>query len=131
MNISQLKKVRILSLCLHLLTGTTAHAQSATGTLEGDPVRGQSLYQSCMGCHSLDDNDVGPKHRGVVGRRAATVPDYAYSPALKASGLTWDAANLDRWLTNPQTLVPGAKMYFSIANPQSRADLIAYLAQQK
>ena len=84
-----------------------------------------------MGCHSLDDNDVGPKHRAVVGRRAGTVPDYAYSSALKASGLTWSPANLDRWLTNPQALVPGAKMYFSIPNPQSRADLIAYLAQQK
>ena len=130
MNISQFKKVRILSLALHLLTGTTASAQSTTSTL-GDPVRGQSLYQACMGCHSLDDNDVGPKHRGVVGRRAGTIPDYAYSPALKASGLTWDTANLDRWLTNPQALVPGAKMYFSIANPRSRADLIAYLAQQK
>ncbi len=131
MSISHLKRVRVLSLALHLVTGTTAYAESATGTLEGDPVRGQSLYQACMGCHSLDDNDVGPKHRGVVGRRAGTVPDYAYSSALKASGITWDPVNLDRWLTNPQALVPGAKMYFSIANPQSRADLIAYLAKQK
>lgn len=131
MNITYLKKVRIFSLALHLVTGTTAYAQSATGTLQGDPARGQSLYQACMGCHSLDDNDVGPKHRGVVGRRAGTVSAYAYSSALKASGLTWDPANLDRWLTNPQALVPGTKMYFSIASAQSRADLIAYLAQQK
>jgi len=88
------------------------------------------LYQACTGCHSLDDNDVGPKHRGVVGRKAGTVPGYAYSAALKGSGLTWTPANLDRWLTNPQKLVPGAKMYFSIANPKQRADIIAYLAQQ-
>ena len=99
--------------------------------LSGDPQRGKTLYQSCMGCHSLDDNDVGPMHRGVVGRKAGTVADYAYSPALKKSGLVWDADGLDRWLINPQTLVPGAKMYFSVSSPQDRADLIAYLATQK
>ncbi len=111
-----------------VLIAAPAHAQPA---LAGDPARGQSLYNACMGCHSLDDNDVGPKHRGVVGRHAAIVPGYAYSPALKASGLTWTAANLDRWLTNPQALVPGAKMYFSVAKPQDRADIIAYLARQR
>ncbi len=67
----------------------------------------------------------------MVGRQAGTVADYAYSPALKASGLTWDQANLDRWLTNPQALVPGTKMYFLLKDPQSRADIIAYLVQQK
>ena len=70
-------------------------------------------------------------HRGVVGRRAGTVKGYAYSPALKASGLTWTQDQLDRWLTNPQTLVPGARMFFSVSDAQKRADIIAYLAQQK
>ncbi|MGJ3647880.1 c-type cytochrome [Sphingomonas sp. GlSt437] len=98
--------------------------------LVGDPGQGRAFYQACTGCHSLDENDVGPKHRGVVGRRAGIVPGYAYSAALKNSGLVWTPANLDRWLTNPQKLVPGAKMYFSVANPQQRADIIAYLAQQ-
>lgn len=97
----------------------------------GDPVRGQALYQVCMGCHGLDENDVGPRHRGVVGRPAGAVPGYAYSAALKGSGLVLTPANLDRWLTNPQALVPGAKMFFSVASPQDRADLIAYLAQQR
>jgi len=97
----------------------------------GDATRGQALYQACMGCHSLDDNDVGPKHRGVVGRKAGTVPGYAYSNALKASGIVWDPASLDRWLTNPQVLVPGAKMFFSIPDPQKRADIISYLTTQK
>jgi cytochrome c len=97
----------------------------------GNPVRGKLLYQSCSGCHSIDENDVGPKHRGVVGRRAASVPGYAYSAALKRSNLTWNQAALDRWLTNPQKLVPGAKMYFSVANAQNRADIIAYLATQR
>lgn len=97
----------------------------------GDAEHGKALYQSCMGCHSLDENDVGPMHRGVVGRKAGAVPDYAYSAALKASGLRWDEMTLDRWLSNPQALVPGSKMYFSIPKPQDRADLITYLAGQK
>jgi cytochrome c len=97
----------------------------------GNAVNGALLYQSCMGCHSLGDNDVGPRHRGVVGRTAGAVPDYAYSAALRKSGLVWTPANLDKWLTNPQKLVPGTKMYFSVAKPQDRADIIAYLAQQK
>lgn len=94
-------------------------------------VRGKTLYQSCMGCHSIEENDVGPKHRGVVGRPAGAIPGYAYSSALKKSGLVWTPANLDRWLTNPQKMVPGAKMYFSVSNPQNRADIIAYLATQR
>ncbi|MFM9936133.1 MAG: c-type cytochrome [Novosphingobium sp.] len=89
------------------------------------------LYQSCMGCHSLDENDIGPKHRSVVGRRAGAVPGYVYSPAVRSSGIVWTPQNLDRWLTNPQKLVPGAKMYFSVAKPKDRADLIAYLGQQR
>jgi cytochrome c len=113
------------------ILGTAAHVQAAPLALTGDAVRGQALYQACTGCHSLNDNDIGPKHRGVVGRQAGSVPDFAYSTALKASGLTWDPENLDRWLINPQALVPGTKMYFMLADPQSRADIIAYLMQQK
>lgn len=124
---------RLLSTCLALtlLAGAAAPAHSAPSGAPGDPERGRTLYQACTSCHSLDENDIGPKHRGVVGRRAGTIPDYAYSPALKSSGLVWDAASLDRWLTNPQDVVPGTKMYFSLANPQARADIIAFLAEQK
>jgi cytochrome c len=98
--------------------------------ITGDPVAGRGLYQACSGCHSIDENDVGPRHRGVVGRRAGSVPGYAYSAALRTSGIVWTPANLDRWLTNPQKVVPGTRMYFSVANPKQRADIIAYLAQQ-
>ena len=114
-----------------VLASAAARAEPAASLAQGDPQRGQTLYQACSGCHSIDEDDVGPRHRGVVGRRAGSVTEYAYSPALKASGLVWDAATLDRWLTNPQALVPGTKMYFSLADPQKRADIIAYLQQQK
>ena len=102
---------------------------AADTTLHGDVVHGKSLYQGCQACHSIDDNDLGPRHRGVVGRRAGSVEDYAYSKALKNSGLTWDESTLDRWLTNPSALVPGTKMFFKIDDPQARADIIAYLKE--
>jgi len=104
---------------------------AASSTLRGDAARGKTLYQACAACHSIDENDVGPKHRGVVGRRAGSVADYAYSPALKRSELAWDEATLDRWLTNPSALVPGTKMFFKLDDPQARADVIAYLKEQK
>jgi cytochrome c len=115
-------------------TAKPAHGPSpriaSAAVLSGDAAAGERLYQACMGCHSLGENDVGPRHRGVVGRKAGTVPDYVYSMALRRSGLVWTSANLDKWLTNPQKLVPGAKMFFSVAKPKDRADIIAYLAQQ-
>lgn len=106
-------------------------AASAHAVPQGDPVRGKTVYQACMGCHSLDEDDVGPRHRGVVGRVAGTLPGYAYSPALKSSHIVWNRENLDRWLTNPQKLVPGAKMFFAMPNARDRADVIAYLARQR
>ena len=116
---------------LNLLGASMAVASPSPGPAQGDPVRGQALYGVCMSCHSLDDNDVGPKHRGVVGRRAGIVPGYHYSTALLNSGVVWTPANLDRWLSGPQAFVPGVRMYFSLSDAQKRADIIAYLAQQK
>lgn len=93
-----------------------------------DAARGAQLWESrCTGCHALDRNQVGPRHRGVYGRRAGSLPDFDYSPALKASGIVWREATLNAWLTSPETLVPGQKMGFSVALPQDRADIIAYL----
>jgi cytochrome c len=106
-------------------------ALAAMTSLQGDPTRGRTLYQGCTGCHSVDDNDLGPRHRGVVGRRAGSIQDYSYSPALKNSGLTWDEATLDRWLTNPSALVPGTKMFFKLDAAQDRADVISYLESLK
>lgn len=124
---------RTLAVSLMLLP-IAAHADNtvaASKVAAGDSARGMRLYQSCMGCHSLDENDVGPRHRGVVGRQAGTVAGYAYSGALRGSGLTWTRANLDRWLAGPQAFVPGTKMYYTVPRSQDRADLIAYLARQK
>jgi cytochrome c len=95
-------KSRLIAKCLaaSALTMATLHSRAAqapdTVSLGGDPIRGKVLYQACQACHSIEENDLGPRHRGVVGRRAGSVADYNYSLALKNSGLTWDSSTLDR-----------------------------------
>jgi cytochrome c len=110
---------------------TQAGTPSTPAVPKGDARHGETLYQGCSACHSIDENDIGPKHRGVVGRRAGSVEGYAYSPALQKAAIVWDEAELDRWLINPSALVPGTKMFFKIDDPQSRADIIAYLKELK
>jgi cytochrome c oxidase assembly protein Cox11 len=93
-----------------------------------DVVHGHELFvQRCTACHALDRNKAGPMLGGVVGRAAASAAGYSYSPALRTAGLTWSADSLDRWLTNPQKLVPGAKMPIRVLDAPSRRDIIAYL----
>jgi cytochrome c len=121
----------------YLATVMLAAAISAalTGTawaagLAGDAARGEALYEACQDCYSLDKNHVGPRHRGVFGRKAASLPDYDYSDALKSANIVWNEETLDKWLTDPQAVAPGAKMFFHLDNPQDRADVIAYLRER-
>lgn len=95
----------------------------------GDAVRGAQLYEArCGGCHSVDADRVGPRHAGVWMRRAGSVPGFAYSPALLASGIVWNAQTLDRWLTDPQALVPGQRMNYRVPDATDRSGVIAFLA---
>lgn len=96
----------------------------------GNVARGQTLYKGCADCHSIAENGVGPMHRGVVGRKAGTVPGYDYSPDLKTSGIVWTEENLDKWLTGPQAMVPETKMFFDVPDAQDRADIIAFLKEK-
>ena len=93
----------------------------------GDAEHGEKVYRQCMICHTLDKNAIGPRHRDVFGRKAGCIADYDYSAALKSSSIVWNETTLDAWLTNPQALVPGSKMFFSVADAQDRADVIAFL----
>lgn len=94
-----------------------------------DAQRGQQVYEArCGGCHSVDADRIGPRHAGVVGRRAGSVPGFVYSEALRRSGLRWDAVLLERWLADPESLVPGQRMGYALADAQARADIVAYLA---
>ncbi|WP_298280087.1 c-type cytochrome [uncultured Bradyrhizobium sp.] len=96
----------------------------------GDPVRGATLYQGCGDCHSIEKNDVGPMHKGVVGRLAGSVAGYNYSPALKNSKIVWTEANLDKWLSGPDAMVPGTKMFYEVQDQKDRADIIAFLKEK-
>lgn len=104
----------------------------ATGPADatGNAVRGQTLYKGCADCHSINENGVGPMHKGVVGRKAGSVAGYDYSPDLKNSGIVWTEENLDKWLTGPQAMVPETKMFFDVPDAQDRADIIAYLKEK-
>lgn len=115
---------------LFFLLAAACGAVEAAAAPVGDPVRGEQVYQACTDCHSLDQNDLGPRHRGVYGRKAGSLPDYDYSAALREAGIVWTGETLDRWLTNPQAFVPGVKMVFHLDNAQDRADVIAYLRER-
>ncbi len=100
-----------------------AHAQTA------EVARGAEVFDDrCSSCHVLDAVGQGPNLRGVIGRKAGTVAGFPFTAALKASGLTWTPANLDRWLTGPQKLVPGTAMTAVVPDAHERHDLLAYLA---
>lgn len=105
-------------------------ASSGQAAAEGDPIRGKELLQKrCTGCHSLTQNREGPRLQGVYGRVSGTAPEFVYSVALKQSHLSWDETSLDRWLTDPDLLIPGNEMDFLVPSPQDRRDLISFLRQ--
>ena len=89
---------------------------------------GQSLFQRrCAGCHALDADHEGPRLRGVVGRAAGSVKTFQYSEALKNAKHTWNEANLDKWLTDTESVVPDNDMSFRVPNQEERAAIISYL----
>ena len=111
-----------------MLVALLALSVAGAARAQGDAVRGAQAWQKlCTECHLVDMDDTGPRHAGLVGRRAGGVPGFAYSDALKASTLVWDAALLDRWLTRPDAVVPGQTMDFKMGDAALRADIIAYL----
>lgn len=106
-------------------------AASAAGA-QGDPGRGQKVFEECRACHAADGaaNDVGPGLRGVFGRRAGEREDFRYSPALKRSGITWTPQTMDEFVADPQKMVPANRMPFAgLPDARDRADLIIYLLQ--
>lgn len=115
-----------------------AFAPFAANAQSGDAAAGQRVFNQCRACHTIDAggrNGVGPNLHGVVDRRAAQREGFRYSANMRTlaeGGLTWDAATLARYLTNPKDVVPQGSMSFvGLRNPTQVADVIAYLAAQK
>ncbi len=111
------------------LGAVTAHA----GPGPGEAVRGAAVFKAqCAACHMYKPTDtsppIGPQLMGVVGRKAGSWDHFAYTPAMKTAGFSWDAKLLDQYLENPYTVVPGAAMGLLVPDPEQRADVIAYLA---
>lgn len=115
-----------LALGMALLAGA-ARAQPASNATKGE----DAFNDQCSQCHTIGGVNQGPDLTGVVGRKAGTSAGFAYTPAMKASGLTWTPANLERFLANSQGMVPGTAMSVSVASAAERADIVAYLAKQK
>ena len=89
---------------------------------------GEEVYAKCLACHSLERNRTGPKHCGLFGRVAGTVPDYDYSKAMKSSKVTWNEKTLDAFLQSPLEYIPGTKMGFAgVKDKAERQALVRYL----
>jgi cytochrome c len=118
----------LLALALMVALGSAAHA---------DAKRGERVFQRCYACHSVVAGETklpGPNLHGVLGRRAGTLPGFAFSPAMIAAGaggLTWTRATLDAYLANPRAVVPGTEMGMPGGLPSAvdRQDVIDYLAE--
>jgi cytochrome c len=118
-----LRRVALLSGIACLGLSTFSASEDADGQL--------MFNNACRTCHSVreGDNRLGPHMRGIIGRKAGSLPDYSYSSAMKGADFVWDEDNLDRFIAKPDETVPGNTMkpYGGLPSAESRAKLIAYL----
>ena len=123
----------LATVTLLTVLGAVLHTPArAAPTAAGDAAAGKSVGMKCIVCHTFEagKNKIGPSLAGIVGRKSGSLPNFNYSPAMKSSNLTWNAATLDRYLTNPRAVVPGTKMIFAgLPAASDRVNLIAYLMQ--
>jgi cytochrome c len=116
-----------------LLSPPSARPQSSQGT---EAASGQLAFNNaCRTCHVAreGDNRLGPNLHKVVGRKAGSLPGYNYSSAMKEAGFVWDEEKLERFIANPDELVPGNSMkpYSGLASRDDRTKIIAFLAQSQ
>ena len=126
-----------LSLPRGVLGGALLLVFAAAHAADGDAEAGLDLFRhTCAVCHSVDVgvNKVGPSLWNVVGRKIASVPDYNYSPQMRAASTewkVWDAEHLDAYLTNPRQVLRGVKMFYAVPEAKDRSNVIAYLQSLK
>jgi cytochrome c len=122
---------------LRIMTGTVCPAYvmlpvSQSAPQEKDVASGQLVFNNaCRTCHTTKegDNRLGPNLYRIVGRKAGSLQTYRYSSAMKGADFVWDEEELDRFMANPEQLVPGNNMkpFSGLASPQDRAKVIAFL----
>ena len=107
-------------------------AATAGAANAADATHGKVVFQTCAACHSDKPDAIGPSLRGVFGRKSAALEDFRYSNAMQRANLTWDDANLEAYIKDPQAKVKGNRMPFGgVNNPKDLDDLIAYLKDYK
>jgi cytochrome c len=120
------KLYRNVGIAMMILTAGVGWSQATAS--EQDIAAGKTLYQNtCGGCHSVDEDRIGPHHRNIVGRPVASVSGFDYSTALKMLGGTWTPQRLDKWLSGTQKMAPGSQMYLELDDPTQRRLIIAFL----
>lgn len=115
---------------------TPAPTPSAVATAPAPPPPPGALppppqaFRQCATCHRVEPGarSIGPSLAGVFGAKAGHVGNFAYSSAMRGSGLVWDEATLDAFLGAPAQTLPGTKMsYAGLKDPAQRQAVIAYL----
>jgi cytochrome c len=97
-----------------------------------DPEEAQLAFNNhCRTCHTTEEGDhrLGPSLHNVIGREAGSLPDAGYSSAMANADVVWDEETLERFIENPDAVVPGNNMkpYSGITSAEERAKIIAYL----
>jgi cytochrome c len=103
---------------------------SSTAWAADDPAAGEKVFAArCAVCHATEvgQNKIGPSLAGIVGSKAGTVAGFNFSPAMKNTDITWDDAELDKFLANPTGDVHGTKMFVNLPGENDRQNVIAYL----
>jgi cytochrome c len=114
---------------LSMLSKSASGSEAALAG-DGDAVQGKAVFEKrCTGCHAMAVDREGPRLAGVYGRRAGSITGFTYSAGLKNSGVTWNDATLEKWLSDPDLMVPDNNMSFSVPKAEERRNLIAYLKQ--
>jgi cytochrome c len=125
-------RLKIIPLTFLAFGALLLGAFAADGGAKGDAVAGRSAFEKrCSGCHALGLDKEGPRLAGVVGRKAGAIFRFPYSEAVKKSSVVWNEAALDKWLTDPEALIPDSDMAFRLDNAVERAAIIAFLKETK
>ena len=117
-----------------ILVLVTVLGSSSGAFAAGDPAAGQRVFGThCAACHATEagQNKIGPSLAGIVGSKSGTVPGFDFSTAMKNADITWDEANLDKYLANPTGFVHGTKMFVNLPSESDRQNVIAYLETLK